>query len=289
MSFSYLGITNPKFGYFVFKPLSKLKLALKLHKGYLWLAWGIRGMRYFVLNNLMLLLLLLLLIQPVEAKSLAVVDDAFVCQAAAAKFERQYQIKKHLLDTISNVETGRWNQEHKQTLAWPWTINAQGKGQYFETKEEAVKAVKELQAKGVKSIDVGCMQINLMYHGDAFKNAEEALDPYKNVEYGAKYLKKLYARKGNDWLKAAMAYHSNVLKKALRYKKKIVVAYDRVKGAAQLAQAEIKPKTQISSPQLEADALSVDKAKTQRQSSLGNKAQTWRAQKLAEYKSRKSF
>ena len=265
-------------------------MAYELHKGCLWPLLGSRGMRLFVSKILMFFVLLLMLIQPVQAKTQDLrVDDAYVCMQATTKIEKQFQIKKHLLTTSASVETGRYNKAKKQTLSWPWTINAQGKGQYFETKEEAVKAVKELQAKGVKSIDVGCMQINLMYHGDAFKNAEEALDPYKNVEYGAKYLKKLYARKGNDWLKAAMAYHSNVLKKALRYKKKIVVAYDRVKGAAQLAQAEIKPKTQISSPQLEADALSVDKAKTQRQSSLRNKAQTWRAQKLAEYKSRKSF
>jgi len=53
-------------------------------------------------------------------------------------------------------------------LAWPWTINAQGKGQFFKTKAEAVKAIKNLQAQGVKSIDVGCMQINLSYHGKAF-------------------------------------------------------------------------------------------------------------------------
>ena len=246
-------------------------------------------MRYFVLNNLMLLLLLLLLIQPVEAKSLAVVDDAFVCQAAAAKFERQYQIKKHLLDTISNVETGRWNQEHKQTLAWPWTINAQGKGQYFETKEEAVKAVKELQAKGVKSIDVGCMQINLMYHGDAFKNAEEALDPYKNVEYGAKYLKKLYARKGNDWLKAAMAYHSNVLKKALRYKKKLVVAYAKVKqlnSEESVAEASVKKTSQATESVAKVNKTVVA-ANNNHKKGAAEKANQWREAKLREYQNSK--
>lgn len=63
-----------------------------------------------------------------------------------------------------------------------------GKGRYFATKEEAVRAVKKLQAQGVKSIDVGCMQINLAYHGDAFDSIEDALDPETNVTYGAKFL-----------------------------------------------------------------------------------------------------
>lgn len=73
------------------------------------------------------------------------------------------------------------------------------------------------------------MQINLAYHPDAFKSVEEAFDPEKNVEYGAKFLKNLYANRDNDWIKAAMAYHSSVPRKAQRYKKKLVSAYEMVK------------------------------------------------------------
>ena len=241
-------------------------------------------MRYFVSKFFMLLLLLLLLIQPVQAKSFVGVDEAFICQTAAERFEKQYQIKEHLLETITTVETGRWNQEHKQTLAWPWTVNAQGKGYYYNSKAEAVKAVKALQAKGVKSIDVGCMQINLMYHGKEFKSVEEALDPYKNVEYGAKFLKQLYKKRGNDWFKAAMAYHSGVLKKALRYKKKIVVAYDKVKKNAQLATLKADEMQVAKSTKLEAKALTSaqnDKA------TAADKANAWRESKLSDYRNRK--
>lgn len=207
-----------------------------------------------------------MLIQPVQAKTYSGVNDTLVCQTAALKYEHQYQIKEHLLTTITNVETGRWNNVKKQTLAWPWTINAQGKGHFFKTKAEAVKAVKDLQAKGVKSIDVGCMQINLKYHGKNFASVEDALDPYKNVEYGAKFLKKLYKQKGNDWFKAAMAYHSSVLKKALKYKKKLDVAYAKVKKLN-------NQKPFASSKQ--AKIAQADNAQ---------KAQAWREQKLAEYR-----
>lgn len=180
----------------------------------------------------MFFLVLLMLLQPVQAQARDnVVDNTTVCMEATQKMEKQYQIKKHLLTTISSVETGRWNEKHKQNTAWPWTINAQGKGRFFATKEEAVREVKRLQASGVKSIDVGCMQINLAYHGKAFKNIEEAFDPEKNVEYAAKFLTSLYESRGNDWIKAAMAYHSSVPTKALIYKKKIVSAYEIVKRA----------------------------------------------------------
>ena len=39
---------------------------------------------------------------------------------------------------------------------WPWAIDADGVGQFFATKAQAVAAVSALQAQGVHSIDVGC-------------------------------------------------------------------------------------------------------------------------------------
>ena len=60
-----------------------------------------------------------------------------------------------------------------EALAWPWTVNQAGKSFYLKSKQEAIAKVKELQAQGHTNIDVGCMQINLAYHPDAFENALE--------------------------------------------------------------------------------------------------------------------
>jgi len=151
------------------------------------------------------------------------------CENAAIKFETEYNIKKHMLETITNVETGQWNEDLQRRVAWPWTVNARGKGYYFASKEEAVNHVKLLQKRGIKSIDVGCMQINLKYHPDAFETVEEALDPETNVEYAAKFLKRLYKSAGNDWMKASMMYHSKKPYRAKRYGKKIKTTYNRIK------------------------------------------------------------
>lgn len=173
---------------------------------------------------------MLLISLPVQASTLdRVVDDRFICLDATTKFEKKYEIKEHLLSTISNIESGQWDSTLQVRTAWPWTINAQGKGMYFQTKEEAVEKVKELQAKGVKSIDVGCMQVNMVFHGDAFENIEDAFDPYKNVEYAAKFLKRLYNKTDDDWMKAASHYHSKQPKKALAYKRKVLKNYESVK------------------------------------------------------------
>ncbi len=193
-------------------------------------------MRFFVSKNLMFfIIMLLVLLQPffVSANSnpYADIDAAHICLHATQTMEKNYNIKQHLLTTIASVETGRWDEKTQQRLAWPWTINAQGKGYFFNTKAEAVQKVRQLQAEGVKSIDVGCMQVNLLYHGQEFKSIEEAFDPMHNVEYAAKFLTNLYENNQQDWLKAAMAYHSSIPSKAQVYKKKIEDTFEIVKTA----------------------------------------------------------
>lgn len=235
-----------------------------------------------------------MLIQPVQASTHdAFADNTFACMEATQKMEKEFQIKEHMLTTISSVETGRWNELEQQSLAWPWTINAQGKGQFFNTKAEAVRAVKKLQAQGVKSIDVGCMQINLSYHGEAFDSIEEAFDPENNVRYGAKFLKSLYESKGNDWIKAAMAYHSSTPVKALKYKNKIVSRYEMIKQANNDSEntiAVVAPKqvVKIAEPK---ETIKLVEAKPVmpkvKKVSKGIDANAWREAKLAEYRKNK--
>lgn len=246
-------------------------------------------------------LLLLMLFQPLlaQADDRVLVNDSYACMNATSRLEKKYQIQEHLLTTISNVETGRWNADKRLNVAWPWTVNAQGKGSFYNTKAEAVKAVKDLQAKGVKSIDVGCMQINLAYHPDAFDNLEEAFDPHKNVEYGAKFLKSLYDNRGNDWIKAAMAYHSSVPQKALRYKKKLFSAYEKVRQAQNRQQQELLAMQPQKLPR-QAAVISAPAQKNlktadtrnfvpspKREARLIADATAWREAKLAEYRERK--
>lgn len=165
-----------------------------------------------------------------DASALIKADDTELCSLVAAGMESKYGIKTHLLQTISSVETGRWDYNKEKFISWPWTINVNGKGQHFNTKEEAVAEVKRLQANGTKNIDVGCMQISLKYHSDAFNSLEDAFEPEINVEYSAKFLKKLYNRR-QDWQKAAMDYHSKIPSKGQKYRKKLVERYDEMKLA----------------------------------------------------------
>jgi hypothetical protein len=136
-----------------------------------------------------------------------VVDPATQCETAVLSAELAGRLPPRLLQAISVTESGRTDPVRGTSRAWPWTINAEGEGQFLETRQAAIAAVKSLLARGVQSIDVGCLQVNLKYHPRAFASLEEAFDPRANALYAAHFLNALYAD-GKDWTRAIAAYHS---------------------------------------------------------------------------------
>jgi hypothetical protein len=138
----------------------------------------------------------------------ATADFSRTCSQAIHAAEVVNKLPRFLLHAVSLTETGRWRTEAQAAIAWPWTINAGGKGKFFPTKAKALAEIKRLQSKGVTNIDVGCMQINLKHHGHAFQGIEEAIEPINNVAYAATFLKKLRRQRGS-WAHAVGHYHNN--------------------------------------------------------------------------------
>jgi hypothetical protein len=171
--------------------------------------------------------------------------DASLCAAQAARQEQAQNIPPHLLDAISLVESGRYDAASKADVAWPWTVDAEGQGNFFPTKDAAIAFVRREQAKGITNIDVGCMQVNLQAHSDAFATLEDAFDPVVNVAYAARFLVGLHNSTGN-WPTAAGYYHSQTPALASAYRQKLQVAWEQIRdGKAgvgfQLAGLENRP------------------------------------------------
>lgn len=161
---------------------------------------------------------------PAPAQTAPSNADAAVCQRFVQSSERAQRIPQGLLAAISLVESGRGVGPNGTVVAWPWTINAGGEGQYFDTKEEAIAATRQLIADGLRSIDVGCMQINLRYHPNAFPSIETAFDPARNVAYGASYLRQLHRVQGS-WPKAVERYHSSDDGRRADYREKVLATW----------------------------------------------------------------
>lgn len=141
---------------------------------------------------------------------------AQACTRHLPKAERYHNIPTHWLAAIATTESGRYHKGIGLSLPWPWTINVKGKGYYFDTKQEALAKIKEYQSKGVKSIDVGCMQVNMRYHGHAFSDVSQALEPRYNVAYAARFLRENYDDM-HSWKKATAAYHSKTPSRGSKY------------------------------------------------------------------------
>lgn len=161
---------------------------------------------------------LILLLMPVAAWA---TDDAAYCNAAAAQVARTKGMPVDVLRALTLVETGRKRGGRFQP--WPWTVNMEGKGYWFDTRVEALAFVEESYANGARSFDIGCFQINHRWHGQAFTSFDQMFEPLDNATYAAKFMTDLF-NEGGTWSWAAGAYHSRTESLASKYRDR----FDRI-------------------------------------------------------------
>ena len=164
----------------------------------------------------------------------ALTDPWNACEREAIRRELADGLPRAIMAAIAMAESGRYNRAAKTRRAWPWTINTGGRSYYFDTKAEAVRFTQHLLNSGIRSIDVGCMQVNLHYHPDAFANLREAFDPATNVAYAARFLLDLHGRLGS-WPDAVSHYHSGEPSRHRPYFRRVIGIWK--KERARLADA----------------------------------------------------
>ena len=150
-------------------------------------------------------------------------DVAQACRQAIAVAERAHGIPTHLLAAIARVESGRRDPATETYNPWPWTINMDGQGSFYDSKIQAVMAARTMRPRATHSIDVGCMQISLTMHPDAFSSMEQAFDPAANADYGARFLMQLFEKTGS-WTKAVAWYHSATPELGDDYQRRVYAA-----------------------------------------------------------------
>jgi Transglycosylase SLT domain len=153
------------------------------------------------------------------------ITPSTLCIDAIRSAEQRYRLPPGLLFAISQVESGRPDPATGQMQPWPWTVQAEGQGLYFASKAEAVEWVQEARARGVASIDTGCMQVNLAQHPDAFGSLDDAFDPRRNADYAARFLLQLHSMTG-EWPQAVGFYHSRTMSLATPYRTRVEQAMD---------------------------------------------------------------
>jgi hypothetical protein len=146
------------------------------------------------------------------------------CEQAGRAAEQQFGLPQGLLLAIGHVESGRWDAAVGRVVASPWAVDVDGDGKRFSNSNDAISATRAAQAAGRRSIDVGCFQISLLHHPDAFADLDRAFDPQANAQYAARFLASLQARLGN-WQDATAAYHSATPELGLPYRDRVFAAW----------------------------------------------------------------
>lgn len=192
---------------------------------------------------IVVLVLICICMSSVDAKPKGAKDDYFspheLCEYEISKAEQKYSVPNRLLMAIGTVESGRKLDGDQSSRPWPWTVCAKGKSYYLSTKSAAIAMVKRLMGRGIRNIDVGCMQVNLLHHNKAFKDLEEAFTPKNNVDYAAKFFTQLQ-QTYKSWTHAVGYYHSKAAKFYKPYCAKVYAAWTSAKAID--VPAEVSPK-----------------------------------------------
>ncbi|WP_342108221.1 transglycosylase SLT domain-containing protein [Methylobacterium sp. SI9] len=131
----------------------------------------------------------------------AVPAAANVCEAEMGRASARYGVPLGVLYAVGLTETG------KRGSLQPYAMNIAGKAYFGTGPGDVIAHFREAHRKGVRLIDLGCMQINHLYHGGKFGSIEAMIDPHANVEYATQFLKELKQREGS-WTLAVARYHA---------------------------------------------------------------------------------
>ncbi|MAY62524.1 MAG: lytic transglycosylase [Rhizobiales bacterium] len=124
-----------------------------------------------------------------------------VCEAQILKAARKWGVPPGILHSVGLTETGR------KGALYPFALNIEGRTVFADSLSGALREFERARGEGRSLIDLGCMQINYRYHGEAFASPAQMLDPEKNVEYAARFLSDLHARH-QTWTMAVARYHA---------------------------------------------------------------------------------
>ena len=125
------------------------------------------------------------------------------CEMAMMHAALHFDVSEPIMRAVGLTEAGT-----AEGRIHPWAANIDGRAVYYPDQESAARGVEAALRDGAHNVDVGCLQISMAWHGQAFGSIAEAFTPEVNVAYGAALLVALKREKGT-WPLAIQFYHSS--------------------------------------------------------------------------------
>jgi len=146
------------------------------------------------------------------------------CLQAAQRTTRRAGLPSGMLRAIGLVETGHADPVTGALTPWPYAVDVDGAGRWFNRADSAIAYVHQAQADGAHYIDVGCFQIDLADHPNAFSSLQAAFSPADNARYAAHFLNLLHGEFGS-WPAAIAAYHAGTPALGVPYAQRVLAAW----------------------------------------------------------------
>ena len=134
---------------------------------------------------------------------------------------QKHELRPTLLYALALAESGV---ERKPGMIspWPWVIRAPDTRGYYDSKEEALKALPWFQARYGNMIDIGMGQISVRWNGHRVNSPEQLMDPETNLNVMAQILREALNSTDDQVLAIGRYYTWSDEAKARRYGRRVL-------------------------------------------------------------------
>tara|TARA_R110002072_G_scaffold209067_9_gene366544 strand:- start:493 stop:1062 length:570 start_codon:yes stop_codon:yes gene_type:complete len=155
--------------------------------------------------------------------------------AGYVQVANRYDIPPVLLYAVALTESGQSSLSDGRFRPWPWTLNINGEGHYFPSRQAAWQALQLSVDVANNSVDIGLMQISWRYHHSALGSAWQALDPYHNLKVAAAILRDCQ-KENTSWADRVGCYHApNDSARGIRYARRVKANWEQLADPSQEA------------------------------------------------------
>jgi len=130
---------------------------------------------------------------------------------------QERRLDPYILYAVALVESAQLRQR-AVVAPWPWALNREGQAIIPGTQAEAGDILRASIDQGIRSIDVGLMQVNLRWNGHRVARPEQLLNPATNIRIGADILAEAMASAPNDEALGIGRYHAGFRNEANAYR-----------------------------------------------------------------------
>lgn len=133
-------------------------------------------------------------------------------------------VPESVLDTLSQLMSGKEGNPDSAQIAWPWVISLDGQRQWFATRAEALSALKTAWSDNSTSLKAGCMMIDVARHRAAFETLDDFLSADQNMLYAARLLAEIH-KESDSWIEAAGTFYSRVVAQKRSFQARFATAW----------------------------------------------------------------